>query len=122
MLDDGVLAGIVEAARVQPGDLVLEIGPGTLEIGARLACGACVCERCASVASFGGGRGAAAPPALLRMRPCPRARTHRAAPAARAGTGNLTRHLLGAGALVTAVEKDFALSEQLAAEFEGVSA
>lgn len=28
MLDDGVLAGIVAAAGVQPGDLVLEIGPG----------------------------------------------------------------------------------------------
>ncbi len=28
MLDDKVLAGIVAAADVQPGDLVLEIGPG----------------------------------------------------------------------------------------------
>ena len=28
MLDDGVLSSIVEAAGVQPGDLVLEIGPG----------------------------------------------------------------------------------------------
>lgn len=37
-----------------------------------------------------------------------------------AGTGNLTRHLLGAGALVTAVEKDYALSEQLQEEFAGV--
>jgi len=37
-----------------------------------------------------------------------------------AGTGNLTRHLLAAGALVTAVEKDYALSDQLAAEFAEV--
>ncbi|KAL4434459.1 hypothetical protein ABPG75_000900 [Micractinium tetrahymenae] len=63
MLDDGVLASIVAAAAVQPGDLVLEIGPGT---------------------------------------------------------GNLTRHLLAAGALVTAVEKDYALSERLQEEYAEV--
>ena len=37
-----------------------------------------------------------------------------------AGTGNLTRHLLAAGALVTAVEKDYALSDQLQLEFAEV--
>lgn len=37
-----------------------------------------------------------------------------------AGTGNLTRHLLAAGALVTAVEKDYALSDRLTDEFAEV--
>ena len=37
-----------------------------------------------------------------------------------AGTGNLTRHLLAAGAVVTAVEKDEALAEALVAEFAQV--
>lgn len=65
MLDDEVLARIVEVAGVAPGDRVLEIGPGT---------------------------------------------------------GNLTRHLLSAGAVVTAVEKDYALAEQLQADFQEVPA
>lgn len=55
-----VLRSITEAAQVQSGDLVLEIGPGT---------------------------------------------------------GNLTKHLLGAGAAVTAVEKDDSLFERLQHEF-----
>lgn len=37
-----------------------------------------------------------------------------------AGTGNLTRHLLAAGAVVTAVEKDYALHEQLEREYAQV--
>lgn len=37
------------------------------------------------------------------------------------GTGNLTRHLLGAGVLLTAVEKDYTLSDTLGEEFNGVS-
>ncbi|GAB4815735.1 hypothetical protein N2152v2_002781 [Parachlorella kessleri] len=63
LLDDVILQRIVTTACIQPGDLVLEIGPGT---------------------------------------------------------GNLTRHLLAAGALVTAVEKDYTLHAQLEAEFAKV--
>ena len=38
MLDDGVLSSIVEAAGVQPGDLVLEIGPGARQRRAEHSC------------------------------------------------------------------------------------
>lgn len=58
--DDNVLANIVHAANVRPGDRVLEVGPGT---------------------------------------------------------GNLTRHILAAGASVTAVEKDDILAEKLEMEY-----
>eukprot|EP00803_Ostreobium_quekettii_P010739 evm.model.scf_1340.3 EVM.evm.TU.scf_1340.3 scf_1340:25578-28090(-) len=61
--DDGVLAAVVAATGVSPGEPVVELGPGT---------------------------------------------------------GNLTRHLLGAGALVTAVEKDDALQAKLRENFRDV--
>lgn len=61
MLDDGILATIVDKASIKEGDAVLEIGPGT---------------------------------------------------------GNLTRHLLAAGAHVVSVEKDTMLYESLCKEFE----
>jgi len=59
--DDDVLRRVVRAANIQPGDEVLEIGPGT---------------------------------------------------------GNLTRHLLAAGATITAVEKDDRLVDHLQEEFK----
>ncbi|GAX84853.1 hypothetical protein CEUSTIGMA_g12274.t1 [Chlamydomonas eustigma] len=61
LTDDNILKDIVSASGVQPGDLVLEIGPGT---------------------------------------------------------GNLTKHLLERGALVTAVEKDDTLYERLIEEYK----
>ncbi|GLI59942.1 hypothetical protein VaNZ11_001994 [Volvox africanus] len=64
LTDDGVLQDIVVAAGVGPGDLVLEVGPGT---------------------------------------------------------GNLTKHLLAAGAHVTAVEKDDTLYGRLQGEYRNVS-
>ncbi|GIL52847.1 hypothetical protein Vafri_8614 [Volvox africanus] len=63
LTDDGVLQDIVVAAGVGPGDLVLEVGPGT---------------------------------------------------------GNLTKHLLAAGAHVTAVEKDDTLYGRLQEEYRNV--
>ncbi|KAG2426295.1 hypothetical protein HXX76_013052 [Chlamydomonas incerta] len=63
MMDDAILRDIVAAAAVGPGDLVLEVGPGT---------------------------------------------------------GNLTKHLLSAGARVTAVEKDDTLYARLGQEYEQV--
>jgi 16S rRNA A1518/A1519 N6-dimethyltransferase RsmA/KsgA/DIM1 with predicted DNA glycosylase/AP lyase activity len=65
LTDEATLARIVRASGVAPGDLVLEVGPGT---------------------------------------------------------GNLTRHLVGAGARVTAVEKDDALAERLPEAVPGLAA
>ena len=42
MLDDSVLAAIVEAAGIEPGDLVLEIGPGGCWAGLKGVSGGCI--------------------------------------------------------------------------------
>ena len=102
MLDDSVLTAIVDAAGVAPGDLVLEIGPGGCWAG---------CVRVCADELLGIGAGYFVAAAVIG---------HSMHPASPAGTGNLTRHLLAAGALVTAVEKDEALSAQLATEFAEV--
>jgi hypothetical protein len=65
------------------------------------------CSRCAS--------------APLPLPPCQEAAITTLHRGCYAGTGNLTRHLLSAGALVTAVEKDYALSAQLEENFAAVS-
>lgn len=41
MLDDNVLASVVDAAALQPGDLVLEIGPGAVLCIAAMNCCCC---------------------------------------------------------------------------------
>lgn len=105
MLDDSVLTAIVDAAGVGPGDLVLEIGPGGCWVGEG---GLFVARGVAAVLP----RCSGALPYLCTVSNPP------ASPST--GTGNLTRHLLAAGALVTAVEKDEALSAQLAKEFAEV--
>ena len=126
MLDDDVLAAIVAAAGVQPGDLVLEIGPGGWQqqawgVAGSEAGGLPCCPSHAACISGWLAVGCTGVEALP-MHHLPPAVCFAFPLCAWAGTGNLTRHLLAAGALVTAVEKDYALSEQLEAEFEQVGA